>query len=57
MGRHAAVALLNASNPDVSYPDSVAEVIGEMQNAYNAGEFEATKNEFADQNEEGCLLT
>jgi protocatechuate 3,4-dioxygenase beta subunit len=55
--RHAAAALLNASDPYVNYAYTVAQVIAMTQAAYVNGTFEATKNLFATQNELGADLT
>ena len=54
--RHAVAALLNAANPGVNYAASESEVIGMVQDAYGAGDFEDTKNEFESWNEAGCPL-
>ena len=56
LARHAVAALLNASNPDVSYAYSVGQVIAMVQSAYATGSFEATKNLFEAQNETFCPL-
>ncbi len=55
LARHAVAALLNASG-DVDYEYSVGEVIAMVQAAYASGDYEATKNMFAEQNELGCPL-
>jgi hypothetical protein len=54
--RHATAALLNASNPDVSSPYSVSDVIALFQQAFDSGKYEATKDTFAGLNETGCPL-
>jgi hypothetical protein len=54
--RHAVAALLNAANPGVNYAASENEVIGMVQDAYDSGDFEDTKNEFESWNEAGCPL-
>jgi hypothetical protein len=56
LGRHAVAALLNSSNPDVSYAFTSAEVIAIVQDAYATGDFEEAKNQLADENEQGCPL-
>ena len=56
LGRHAVAALLNASNPDVSYEYSTSEVITIVQDAFNTGSFETAKNLLAGENEMGCPL-
>lgn len=56
LARHATAALLNASNPDVSYEFSAAEVIALVQDAYASGDFEAAKDVLEEQNEMGCPL-
>lgn len=56
LARHAVAALLNASNPDVDYAYSAAEVIAMVQDAYAGGDTEAAKDALAYQNELGCPL-
>jgi cysteine-rich repeat protein len=56
LGRHAVAALLNASNPDVSFMYTTAEVIAIVQEAYATGEYNAAKDMLAEQNEMGCPL-
>jgi hypothetical protein len=56
LARHAVAALLNASNPQVNYAYSVAQVIAMVQAAYANGSFEATKDLFEVQNESYCPL-
>jgi hypothetical protein len=56
LGRHAVAALLNASNPDVSYYYSEAEVITLVQEAYATGDFETAKDLLEQQNELFCPL-
>jgi len=56
LGRHAVAALLNSSNPDVSYAFTTAEIIAIVQEAYATGDFEGAKNQLADENEQGCPL-
>src|SRR4029450_8775653 len=51
--RHATAALLNASNPDVTSPYSVGDVITLFQQAFDSGKYEATKDTFAGLNETG----
>jgi hypothetical protein len=51
LGRHAAAALLNAANPNISYLYSTSQIIALVQNAYATGEFEHAKNLLAQQNE------
>ncbi|MBP6902404.1 MAG: carboxypeptidase regulatory-like domain-containing protein [Burkholderiaceae bacterium] len=55
--RHSAAALLNAANPSVDYEYTVAEVIAMTQAAFASGNYEATKNLFAAQNELGADLS
>ena len=57
LNRHAVAALLNASNPDVAYAFTPDEVIAMVQEAYATGNFEATKDIFAAENESGCPLS
>ncbi len=56
LARHATAALLNASNPDVSYEYTADEVIALVQSAYASGDFEGVKDLFEEQNELGCPL-
>lgn len=56
LARHAVAALLNASNADVSYGFSAADVIAMVQDAYATGDFEAAKDLLEAQNEAGCPL-
>lgn len=56
LARHAVAALLNASNPDVSYEYSEAEIIALVQGAYASGDFESAKDMLEYQNELGCPL-
>lgn len=57
LGRHAVAAILNASNPNISYAYTVSQIIAMVQNAYATGNYEATKNLFAAENEKGADLT
>jgi len=54
--RHATAALLNASNPEVSYPYGTGEVVKLFQKAFDSGGYEKTKDLFAGLNETGCPL-
>lgn len=56
LARHAVAALLNASNPDVSYEYSTGDVISAVQDAYASGRYRTAKNMFEEQNEAGCPL-
>lgn len=56
LARHAVAALLNASNPDVSYGFTAAGVIALVQDAYASGDFESAKDLLEAQNELGCPL-
>lgn len=57
--RHATAALLNAASPAVN-PDALfstpAQVIQAFQNAFDSGQYEATKNLMEASNELGCPL-
>ena len=58
--RHSSAALLNASNPYVSYAYTAAQIISMTQTAINGGNaatIESTKNLFATQNELGADLS
>jgi hypothetical protein len=54
--RHATAALLNASNPKVTFPYSVGDVIALFQKAFDSGNYEATKDTFEGLNQTGCPL-
>jgi hypothetical protein len=56
LARHAAAALLNSASPGVHYAYTTAQVISMVKSAYASGQFEATKDLFAAQNELGCPL-
>jgi hypothetical protein len=56
LARHAVSALLNASNPDVSFDFSPQQVIDLVQDAIASGNFEAAKNLLAAANEQVCPL-
>jgi len=56
LARHAVAALLDAANPNVSYPLSVGEVIAGVQAAYATGGFETFKNQLDTFNNAGCPL-
>ena len=57
LGRHAAAALLNAANPNISYAYTTAQIIAMVQNAYATGSLETTKNLLAVENEKEADLT
>jgi hypothetical protein len=60
LGRQAVAALLDASDPDVDYPLSAAEVISLTQAALDSGDpmlIENTKDEFDTANNGGCPLS
>jgi hypothetical protein len=56
LARHAVAALLNASNPDVDFEFTTAEVIALVQEAFETGDFERIKDILAAENERGCPL-
>jgi hypothetical protein len=56
LGRHAVAALLNASNPDVSYFYSPSEVVAGVQSAVADEDFESLKDLFDYENNQGCPL-
>jgi hypothetical protein len=56
LARHAVAALLNSTNPDVSFDFTTSEVIDLVQAAYASGDFEDAKDMLEDANEEGCPL-
>ena len=49
-------ALLNASNPYVSYAYTVDEIIEWTQDAIESGSYRPTKDLFVEANEAGCPL-
>ena len=56
--RHAVAGLLNASNPNISYDLTVAQVIQMTNDALApGGDVEGTKDVFAEFNEQGCDLS
>ena len=55
--RHSTAALLNASDPYISYAYTKAQIISMVQSAFANGTYEPTKNLFATQNELGADLT
>jgi uncharacterized repeat protein (TIGR01451 family) len=57
LARHAVAALLNASNPDVSFDFTTAEVIALVQDAVASGDFETAHQLLAAANEQGCPLS
>jgi hypothetical protein len=57
LARHAVAALLNASNPDVSYGFTEAEVIAMVQEAVESGDFGTAHALLAAENELGCPLS
>jgi hypothetical protein len=56
LARHAASALLNSSNPNISYGLTTAEVIALVQKAVKTNEPELIKDEFAALNETECSI-
>jgi hypothetical protein len=56
LARHAVAALLNASNPDVSFDFTAAEVIALVQDAVASGDFETAHQLLAAANEQVCPL-
>jgi hypothetical protein len=58
LGRHTVAALLNASNPDVSYDLTTDEVIDAFNDVYpgSKGDYEELKDVFEGFNEQGCPL-
>lgn len=51
--RHAVAALLNASNPDVSYAYTVDKIIEWTQDAIEKGSYRPAKDLFVEANEAG----
>lgn len=56
LARHAVAGLLNAANPDISYPRTEAQIKTMVCNALPGGDIEGTKNRLAGWNEEFCPL-
>jgi hypothetical protein len=56
LARHAVAALLNAASAEVDSSFTTADVIQMVQDAYESGDFETTKNKFEADNESGCPL-
>jgi uncharacterized repeat protein (TIGR01451 family) len=58
LARHATAALLNAANPGVAYPYTVAQIISRTVSAIAGGyaAIEAQKNDFDQKNNLGCPL-
>ncbi len=56
LARHAVAALLNSTNPSVSFFYTTAQVISMVQQAYATGSFETVKNLFEAQNDTVCPL-
>jgi hypothetical protein len=54
--RHSVAALLNASNSEIDYKYTVNEVIAMVQEAFETGDFETTKDLFEAQNELGLTF-
>lgn len=54
---HAVAAILNASNPDVNYAFSIAEIIALVQDAFATGDFKSAKNTIVAENERGCPIS
>lgn len=57
LGRQAVAALLNASNPNVSYLYSASQIISMVQNAYATNSFDSARNLLEPQNNLGADLT
>lgn len=55
--RHSTAALLNAANPFVDYAYTQTQIITMVKAAFLSGDYEATKNLFAKQNELGADLS
>ena len=54
--RHGVAALLNSSNPDVSYEFSSLDVIDKVQAAFDSGNWNFYKDQLEYENEMGCPL-
>ena len=53
---HAVAAILNASNPNVNYEFSVAEIIALVQDAFATGDFNTAKDILVAENERNCPI-
>jgi hypothetical protein len=53
LARHSVAALLNSAS-NINYPLTTTQVIAEFNAAYASGNYEATKDRFAEFNELGC---
>lgn len=56
LARHGVAALLNAADPDVNYPRSVADVINAVRNAIQTGVYEPLATNLDRDNNLGCPL-
>ena len=56
LARHAAAALLNSSNPNISYGLSTAKIIELVQQAVKTNEPELIKDDLSGLNESGCSI-
>ena len=56
LARHSVAALLNATNSEVDYDLTVAQIIAGVQAAYASGDFESFKNVLEGFNEQGCSV-
>lgn len=56
LGRHSTAALLNASNPDVDYGMTAAQVIALVQAVVASGDYDFASDQFEAFNEKGCPL-
>ncbi|RMH15160.1 MAG: hypothetical protein D6696_21430, partial [Acidobacteria bacterium] len=56
LNRHAVAALLNTTNPGVSYAFTGAEVLSIVQTAYATGDWASAKDQLEAENERGCPL-
>lgn len=56
LARHGVAALLNSSNPDVSYGFSAADVISKVQQGFDTENWNFYKDQLEGENEAGCPL-
>lgn len=57
LARQAVAAILNAAHPNINYPFTVSQIISMFQSAFDSGNYEPTKDQFDDANNQGCPLS
>jgi hypothetical protein len=56
LGRHTVAALLNGASANVDFAFTDLDVIADFNAVFPGGDYEALKNKFASENEQGCPL-